>query len=217
MSRAILFLAKLKRLLKNAIFGGSKAMKEATYQKMDKNEVLDKIFSFLVRSGLENISIRDLCRGTGIVQGSLYYWFSDKTSIICEATEYGLKKVTDEIFAYVFDNIDDLPTFFSECIGRISKYRNALRFIYQMAASPVYGTKIRSDGKYFKNMYDSYAVRLAEIMGCELEKLRPLVYLFISAICDYAIWADEQNTQTELDFIYSILPQTIGESAEGKF
>lgn len=189
-------------------------MKEAKYQTIDKDEVLEKVFSFLVKSGLENVSIRELCRGTGIVQGSLYYWFTDKTTIICEAAEWGLKKVTDEIFDYVFSAVSDLPNFFSSCIERISKYKNELRFIYQMAASPVYGEYIRSGGKYFKGMYDRYAERLSLMLDCELERLKPLVYLFISSICDYAIWSDDENTQIEIDFIYSVLLQIMKESGK---
>ncbi len=122
-------------------------MKAATYQSTDEKEVLDKVFSFLVKQGLENASIREICKGTGIVQGSLYYWFDDKTKIICEATEYGLKKVTDKIFEYVFSSIDDLPSFFESCLDHIDKYKNELRFIYQMVSSPKYGDKIRKDGK----------------------------------------------------------------------
>lgn len=181
-------------------------MKAAIYQTIDKDEILDKIFSFLVESGLENVSIREMCKGTGLVQGSLYYWFDDKASIICEATEYGLKKVTDEIFKYVFANLDDLEKFFAECLDRIDNYRTELKFIYQMAASPLYGEKIRNDGKYFKFMYDTYAQKLAQILDCDAEGIKPIVYLFISAICDYAIWEDKKNVRTELDFIYSILP-----------
>lgn len=187
-------------------------MKIATYQ-IDEKQLLDKIFIFLVESGLENISVRELCRGTGIAQGSLYYWFADKTDIICEATEYGLKKITDEIFDYVFESVTDLEKFFEECIDRIGHYRKELRFIYQMAASPVYGQKIRKDGKYFKYMYEKYADRLADILKCDSEKVKPIVYLFVSAVCDYAIWEDEKNVKTEIDFIYSILPYVIGDAA----
>ncbi len=189
-------------------------MKTATYQSVDRNEILEKVFSFLVKRGLENSSIRELCRGTGIVQGSLYYWFKDKSSIICEATEYGLKNVTDKIFEYVFASSDNLPNFFDECLKIIDKYKKELKFIYQMAASPIYGEQIRKDGKYFKGMYDEYAKRLAELLKCDLEKLKPIVYLFISAICDYAIWEDTQNAQTEIDFIKSVLPQSIGLKVE---
>lgn len=184
-------------------------MKTASYQTTDANELLDKVFSFLVEQGLENASIREICKGTGIVQGSLYYWFEDKTNIICEATEYGLKKVTDMIFEYVFSSISDLPSFFENCLDNISLYKKELRFIYQMVASPKYGDKLRSDGKYFKAMYDEYAVRLAKHLNYDLDKVRPIVYLLVSAILDFAVWDDKENAQTEVDFIYSALPKIL--------
>lgn len=186
-------------------------MKTATYQ-VDENEMLERIFSILVESGLENISIRELCRRTGIAQGSLYYWFNDKTTVICEATEYGLRKVTDEIFGYAFASIDNLSEFFATCLEKVGSRKKELRFLYQMASSPEYGERIRRDGKYFKAMYDKYAEKLAEMMKCDVERLRPVVYLFISAICDFAIWDDIENAQTEIDFIAKILPQIL----EGK-
>ncbi len=186
-------------------------MKTATYQ-IDEKQILDKIFTFLVESGLENISVRELCKGTGLAQGSLYYWFENKTEIVCEATEYGLRKVTDEIFDYVCDNISDLKKFFEQCVERIREYRKELRFIYQMAASPVYGEGIRKDGKYFKYMYDRYATKVANILSCDCELIKPIVYLFVSAVCDYAIWEDEKNVQTEIDFIYSMLPSVLGDT-----
>ena len=127
-------------------------MTVASYQKVDEKAVLENVFSFLVKQGLESASIREICKGTGIAQGSLYYWFDDKTTIICEATEYGLKKVTDEIFEYVFSSVDDLKGFFENCLDRISEYKEELRFIYQIVASPKYGERLRKDGKYFKSI-----------------------------------------------------------------
>ncbi|MBC8597242.1 TetR/AcrR family transcriptional regulator [Qingrenia yutianensis] len=111
-------------------------MRTAAYQ-VDEKDILERIFSFFVNRGLENVTIRELSKGTGLVQGTLYYWFGDKTNIICESAEYGLKKVTDEIFDYVFANMNDLRAFFSGCPDEISRYKNELRFIYQMAVSPV--------------------------------------------------------------------------------
>lgn len=184
-------------------------MKAATYQTIDEEQLLNNVFSFLVTQGLENASIRELCRGTGIAQGSLYYWFPDKTSIICEATEYGLRKVTDEIFGYVISSINDLPNFFENCLDKIEEHKNELRFIYQMVASPKYGEQLRKDGKYFKHIYDKYAVKLADKLNYDLAKVKPIVYLLVSAILDYAVWDDRENAQTELDFIYSILPKVM--------
>ena len=61
-------------------------MRQAKYN-IDRDAILEKTFNYLVKNGLENITIRELCKGTGIAQGSLYYWFDDKTNIICESTE----------------------------------------------------------------------------------------------------------------------------------
>ena len=136
-------------------------MNTAAYQTSDKNELSEKIFPYLVKHGLENITIREMCKHTGIVQGTLYYWFKDKTGIVCEAAQYGLKTVTDEIFEYVFASLNDLKGFFANCLDEISKYKKELRFIYQLAASPVYGEKIRKTGKDFNFIYDKYTHRLS--------------------------------------------------------
>lgn len=175
----------------------------------DKSMLLDKIFGFLVEHGLGNITIRELCKGTGIVQGSLYYWFGDKTSVICEATEYGLKKVTDNIFDYVFSNLNNLRFFFSDCLDEVSKYKKELRFIYQMVSSPIYGKNIRDKGKDLNLIYDKYTHRLSLMLNCSETLLRPLVYLFISAVLDFVIWGEKEKTQMQLEFIYSALPERI--------
>lgn len=179
-----------------------------------KNDYSAKIFPFLVEHGLENVTIRELCRGTGIVQGSLYYWFGDKTSIVCEATEYGLKTVTGKIFEYVFESLDDLRGFFSGCLNEVSRYKTELRFIYQMAASPVYGEKIRASGKTFNYTYDKYTVKLASRLCCDERTLKPLVYLFISAVLDYVVWDEKEKSQMQLEFIYAALPD--GMKSAGK-
>ena len=182
-------------------------MNTAAYQTTDKSEFSARIFPYLVERGLENITIREVCRGTGIVQGTLYYWFKDKTGIVCEAAQYGLKTVTDEIFEYVFASLNDLKGFFANCLDEISKYKKELRFIYQLAASPVYGEKIRKTGKDFNFIYDKYTHRLSLLLDCDEQTLKPLVYLFISAVLDYVIWDEKEKSQLELNFIYSALPE----------
>lgn len=183
-------------------------MKDAA-ERAEKTEFLDKLFSFLAERGLENITIREVCKGTGIVQGTLYYWFGDKTTIICECAEYGLQKVSDEIFQYVFANMRELKRFFSVCLDKIDTYKNELRFMYQMAASPVYGEKIRAKANNFSYIYNQYAVELAEALHCDADILRPLVRLFISAVLDYVIWEEREATQMQLDFIYSSLAEKL--------
>ena len=176
-------------------------------QTADKSAFLERIFPFLVQRGLENVSIRELCKGTGIVQGSLYYWFGDKTNIVCEATEYGLKKVTKEIFEYVLANAGGLRGLFSGCLDKVDHYKDELRFIYQMASSPIYGETIRELGKEISTVYDRCAKQLAGRLSCDEQSLRPFVYLFVSTILNYAVWNEREKAQKQLELIYSVLPK----------
>lgn len=183
-------------------------MRTATYQ-IDRESILQRTFSFLVNNGLENVTIRELCKGTGLAQGTLYYWFGDKMNIICESAEYGFLNVADKIFEYVFNNMNDMRKFFSECLGEIIKYKKELRFIYQMAASPVFGERIRASGKEFDVVYNKYAEKLAEVLGCDEETLLPLVYMFISTVLDYVIWEGGKNSRIQLEYIYSLVSEKI--------
>ena len=111
-------------------------MRDATYQ-IDEDRILDSTFNYLVKHGLENTSVRELCKYTGIAKGSIYYWFGNKQDLICEAAEYGLRKVDEKVFSYLFSNKKNFRKIFDECLSEINKYKSELRFIYPMAASPV--------------------------------------------------------------------------------
>ena len=80
-------------------------MKSEAYR-LNETIILDKLFDYISGHGLENITIRDLCRETGLAQGTLYYWFNDKMSLICEAAEYGLKRAANRIFEYAFSSMN---------------------------------------------------------------------------------------------------------------
>lgn len=183
-------------------------MKSEAYH-LNEAIILDKLFDYISGHGLENITIRDLCRETGLAQGTLYYWFNDKMSLICEAAEYGLKRAANRIFEYAFSSMNNLRGFFDSCLSEVSRQRDELRFIYQMAASPVYGKRIRENGHELEKMYDRYVEKLAEALDCDPQALQPAVYLFISAVLDYIIWDDTEKTQLQLEFIYRYISNRI--------
>lgn len=182
-------------------------MREPKYRDI-KSDILQSSFEYLSKNGLENISMRDLCKGVGISVGSVYYWFENKEELIAETAEYGLRKVSDDIFTHAFENICDVESSFDVCFGKINEHRVALRFIYQLASSPVYGDVIRKRGLDLEGIYKEYAVRLSKSLDCSVDFMLPLVYLFVSAVLDYAVWEDYTKTKVQLDYICSMLKKT---------
>ena len=76
-------------------------MREQVVKNIEK-EFLAPSFKYLVKNGLENTSIRDLCKAMDISYGSLYYWFEGKDDVYNSVIKYGIGKVVGELFGIVF-------------------------------------------------------------------------------------------------------------------
>ncbi len=170
-----------------------------------KEEFLEASFCYLVKNGLDNVSLRELCKSTGISLGSIYYWFGGKDGLFTAAAEYGLNKVTNSIFHYAFQSMGDLDYFFDSCLEEIAKHSSDLRFIYQVATSPIYGTRMRKRAEILNTVYDSYAEQLSERIHCPIEQIRPMVYIFIAIVLEYVVWGDRETVSMQLDYIRSVL------------
>ena len=182
------------------VFGGDNLRKPK--HRDNRDDILQSTFEYLTKSGLENISIRDLCEGTGISIGSIYYWFEDKEQLICETAGFGLLKVSDDIFSRAFETVCDLNSSFEACIEKMKEHQEALRFIYQLACSPVYGSMIRKMCEDLEHIYQEYAVRISSALDLSIDYTMPLVSLFVSAVLDFALWGNSEQTKAQLDFIY---------------
>ena len=175
-------------------------MKKVTYNVSDES-ILDKIFEFLVNNGLENAHIRDICRGTGIAMGSIYYWFGDKKTMIYQTTVFGAKRVMNEVFGSVCEHTD----LFADCESVIRRNRKHLCFIYQMVASPIYGEQMRDIRKSYDSLLNKYAEQLSVIYNCSKDITYPIVLLYISAILDYAVWEEKEKLESQVEYIYQLL------------
>lgn len=174
-----------------------------------KEEFLAMSFQYLVENGIDNISLRELCKTTGISMGSVYYWFGGKDELLVEAVQFGLMKVCDSIFDYAYSSMSDLKNFFETCLKEVSKFSKELRLIYQLATSPQYGEYVRNGATDVSFVYERYIKSLSGIIGCDMEKLKPIVYIVLATVLDYVIWDDYEMSKGQMDYIYNTLITTL--------
>lgn len=186
-----------------------KNMREPSYDNVQKEDLLKKCFEYLIETGLENVSMRKMCDETGMAMSSVYYWFGNKDGAIMNATEYGLNYVSEIIFEFVYKYIDNLECTIITFPEFIMKYKEQLRFIYQVVTSHKYGNDIRLIANRLSEVYEHYAEKVAEHFKCSKFEVLPYVYLFVSAVLDYVIWHDEQKIEIELSCIYNALKKAI--------
>ena len=86
-----------------------------------EKEFLEPSFQYLVKNGLENTSVRDLCKAMDISYGSIYYWFDGKDDIYTSVVEYGVGKAAKKLFNAAFEKMSNPELFFNTFqIGRVS-------------------------------------------------------------------------------------------------
>ncbi len=180
-----------------------------------KKAIIDTTWQYLLKTGLTNASIGDLCRDARLAQSSLYYWFENKDDIWISAGKYGLSKVVDALFLFTLKYTSDIRTYFDVLLSEVEKYKYELRLAIQITTSPVFGKRMREKSKDFRKLYEKYANELISVFGCTYEQAEMFIYSIIAFVIDYAIWDDGEKTQMLLENLYvrilNILP-----AGEGK-
>lgn len=176
---------------------------------MDNFDVSDKkkviiatTWKYLLKTGLVNASVGDLCREAKLAQSSLYYWFENKDDIWIAAGKYGLSRVVDALMDFTLNHTDNVRKYFDTLLAEVEKYKYDLRLALQITTSPVFGERMRDKSKDFRLWYERYAEKIIAIFGCTPLQAETFIYSIIAFVIDYAIWDDGDKTQMLLDNLY---------------
>ncbi|MBR5218203.1 MAG: TetR/AcrR family transcriptional regulator [Clostridia bacterium] len=175
-------------------------MREQAVKNIEK-EFLEPSFKYLVKNGLENTSVRDLCKVMGISYGSLYYWFEGKDEIYISVIKYGTSKVATRLFGVAFERLQNPDFFCDTFLDEIDKCKSEFRLIMQATSSPVYGDRLRECAMDFKAIYNEHIEKLSKSTGCPVEEMTSIIYMLISILTDYVVWEDRESSQMLLNTI----------------
>ena len=168
-----------------------------------KKAIISTTWEYLLKTGLANASIGDLCRETKLAQSSLYHWFENKDDIWISAGKYGLSKVVDALLDFTLCHTNNIRKYFDTLLDEVEKYKYELRLAIQITTSPVFGDRMREKSKDFRLWYENYAGKLINIFGCTYEQAETFIYSIIAYVIDYAIWDDGEKTQMLLENLYN--------------
>ena len=170
-----------------------------------KTEFLAASFGYLVNNGLETMSIRNLCKNTGISIGSVYYWFEGKDDLTVSATEYGIDSVVSDFVDFAISKSKNIDDFLDKFMLIMKQYSDKIKFICQVVSSPVYGEKLRHKSSSFRAVYDKYALVFSERMNCPYDDTRAIFYMMASVVLDYSVWGSEESTKLQIEYIRGLV------------
>lgn len=175
-------------------------MKERQIKNIEK-DLLGPLFGYFVKNGLENISIRDICKNIDVSSGSLYYWFKGKDEIIYSTINYGMIESIKKLFDFAYDEIANPMAFLENILSEVDKCKDEFRFVFQVTTSPKFGPRIRESSLAYKTEYDKCCEIFSQILNCDIDYIRRMVYSLVFIIEDYIIWEDLETTKMQLAFL----------------
>ena len=179
-----------------------------------KKAIIATTWDYLLKTGLGNASIGELCRDTKLAQSSLYYWFENKDDIWIAAGKYGLSNVVDSLMDFTLNHTDNVREYFDTLLDEVEKYKYDLRLALQITTSPVFGERMRDKAKDFRLWYERYAEKLITIFNCSHLNAETFIYSIIAYVIDYAIWDDRDKTQMLLENLYDRVLKIIDKQQE---
>ena len=106
------------------------------------------------------------------------------------------------MFTLVYTYLSDLNSIFDKVIECARLHRSELRFIYQVATSPMCGEELRELAITVPEAIDSFSIVLAERLNCNQERLRRIVHLTISVILNDIVWENYVNLKFNMKFYF---------------
>ena len=179
-----------------------------------KKAIIATTWEYLLKTGLSNASIGELCKETKLAQSSLYYRFENKDDIWIAAGKYGLSKVVDSLMDFTLNHTDNVREYFDTLLDEVEKYKYDLRLALQITTSPVFGERMRDKAKDFRLWYERYAEKLITIFNCSHLNAETFIYSIIAYVIDYAIWDDRDKTQMLLENLYDRVLKIIDKQQE---
>ena len=74
-------------------------------RKDSRGSLIDAALDIILKEGVDNLRIEDVCERVGVTKGSLYWHFTDRDGLIREALLEQLRRISDEQLATMNDAI----------------------------------------------------------------------------------------------------------------
>lgn len=179
-------------------------MKNEKEYKKKRETIVSYAYDLFVNKGLEKTSIRDIANISGVNVNTIYYYFRTKAEIVICCVEYGLERISKNLFEVPISQSID-----GENLGRtILEYslvnKDQFCWCYQVITSPNYNWLMKDILSKTRQNYDEYIVEIAQKYQLKLEPFKTLVELAILVIKDYMI-TEDSNCFNQIDFICSEL------------
>lgn len=174
-----------------------------------KNEMLKKFIEKFSETGIENTSIRDLCKHAGVNSKDVYQLFENKENIVIQAGLYVNNIIETELRKHIEEYANNNVLMGEYFFDTFKKYVKEIRFCIQLMSSPNPAYQQLSSG--CANIR-AWSDEVAGILGIDKDKFEALFLLFMSMMYYYCMTGDERAAKIQRYYLYETIHNETTES-----
>ena len=163
-----------------------------------KNEIIGICLDCFIKNGI-NASTRTLSSAMNLQSGGVYYYFKSKTELVTACAEEAIRRIESRAFGFVLKNVSDVEKTLDSLGDIANELSPTMRFLVSACVSEEYGELIKPELSRLAERYIHYTEKIAELLGCEENAVRPYVHLCILALNNYMIFAERALFEPQIE------------------
>lgn len=156
-----------------------------------KKEVINVCLDLFIEKGLTGTSTRSLSSALKLQNAGLYYYFSTKDEAVILCAEEAALRLEQTLIAPALHDIGDPDLMMKRLRSRADEMAPTMRFLVSVCVSSQYKDKMKPALDRLAERYDHYAEKVANLLNCTKEEIEPYVYMTITAVANYMIFAED--------------------------
>ena len=160
--------------------------------------ILDTATQEFARQGYGLSSVNTICNSGGISKGILYHYFKDKDDVVAACAEEAAIRLEEKLICSALKDIEDPSLLLKKLYAGCDEMASTMKFFASVCALSRYSASVAPVLGRLSARYEYYAKIFAENLGCELDEVRPYLFMAITTLSDYMIFGGKSYIEPQL-------------------
>lgn len=166
-----------------------------------RKEVINVCLDHFIANGLSGTSTRSLSSALKLQNAGLYYYFTSKDEAVILCAEEAALRLENCLIAPAMRELPDPDGLMKRLRSRADEMAPTMRFFVSVCVSEQYKDDMKPALDRLSQRYETYALRLAEKLKCDVNAIAPYMYMAITAVTNYMIFNEESYILPQMKLI----------------
>lgn len=166
-----------------------------------KAEVINICLDHFIEQGLFATSTRSLSKALKLQSGGLYNHFSSKDEAVIVCAEQAAIRLEETLISPAIKDMSDPDRMMKRLYSRADEMAPTMKFLASVCSSERYKDEMKPVLDRLAERYEYYTEKVAVKLGCRKEDVEPYVYMTITAVSNYMIFAEDKYIYPQIRLV----------------